>query len=181
MDSAPGNLLFETTPEALAEVKEVLAEIRLGKWLEPGEGERRQPAELLPLGIFLDFEVDDLMAIAQLWQWNLERRDLKGSRARPVIIFAADFAHKDGCGVLEKKLAHVGSGALSRLPGCFPRKCHLLRQNASSASQHCLEQQACLPSVGSRGDPENHRSLGQSGLLRRCPWKRPDCRPAYHY
>ncbi|CAE7030149.1 unnamed protein product [Symbiodinium natans] len=79
--------------------------MRLGEWLPSGKDkEGKEPADLLPLVIYSDFEVDDLMAIAQIWEWKLERLGLKGSKARPVIICAADFVHKDGCTVFEKKL-----------------------------------------------------------------------------
>ncbi|OLP86834.1 hypothetical protein AK812_SmicGene32013 [Symbiodinium microadriaticum] len=105
MATVKGNLLFKPTNEALTEVHSLLDKIRLGEWLPNGaDGTGREAAELLPLIIYSDFEVDDLMAIAQLWEWKLERLKLKGSRARPVIIFGADFAHKDGCTVFEKKL-----------------------------------------------------------------------------
>eukprot|EP00439_Symbiodinium_sp_Y106_P032435 s2474_g3.t2 len=105
MATVKGNLLFKPTSEALTEVHSLLDKIRLGQWLPDGPaGTGREAVDLLPLIIYSDFEVDDLMAIAQLWEWKLERLGLRGSGARPVIIFGADFAHKDGCTVFEKKL-----------------------------------------------------------------------------
>ena len=50
---------------------------------------------------YTDFEPDDVLGVAQVWQWKLERRELAGE---PMIIFVADPACKDGGKILEKKI-----------------------------------------------------------------------------
>jgi len=50
---------------------------------------------------YTDFEPDDIMSIAQIWQLKSETRRLEGE---PFVIFAADFENKDGGTVYDKKL-----------------------------------------------------------------------------
>jgi len=50
--------------------------------------------------IFTDFEIDDSMAIAQLWRWHVRHEEIEGD---PLIIFTTNFASKDGGTVFEKK------------------------------------------------------------------------------
>ncbi|CAJ1367268.1 unnamed protein product, partial [Effrenium voratum] len=83
--------------EEVKKVNEVLEKVRDCKLPS------RREAKLLPIVIFSDFELDDLMAIAQIWQWTALRLNAPES-ARPVIVFSCDFATKDGGGVFEKKM-----------------------------------------------------------------------------
>mmetsp|Transcript_47208 Transcript_47208/g.110385 ORF Transcript_47208/g.110385 Transcript_47208/m.110385 type:complete len:463 (-) Transcript_47208:9-1397(-) len=100
MAMLPGNVVFKPKPEELEKAKTLLGELRDGKWMD----QKSAASELLPLFFFSDFEFDDLMAIAQLWQWKLEMMGKKSSQARPVIVFCADFETKDGATIFEKKL-----------------------------------------------------------------------------
>jgi len=76
---------------------------------EPKERHHRKGVDCVekdPLMVVVtDFEPDDSMAIAQLWQLRIE---MEGMRRRPLVIFSVDFQDKDGGTVFEKKLLVAG-------------------------------------------------------------------------
>lgn len=94
------HLKFPRDPAALSTVSAILKEVRVSD-VPPPRLAMKPP--LLPLVIFSDFELDDLMAIAELWQWRAVHMGAPED-ARPIIVFITDFKTKDGGEVFEKKL-----------------------------------------------------------------------------
>jgi len=70
---------------------------RSPQWPKRGES---GDAERHLLFIYTDLEPDDIMAIAQLWEWKNENCVLDGE---PLVAFMANFEAKDGGSILEKK------------------------------------------------------------------------------
>lgn len=105
-NACPGNLKFQPSEAAARQVEIIIQRIRNGEPLSHliPSPIRARPARRLPLVIYSDFEPDDLMAIAQLWQWRARQPGLDTEGARPVVVMVANFQQKDGGTVFEKKL-----------------------------------------------------------------------------
>ncbi|CAK8991785.1 unnamed protein product [Durusdinium trenchii] len=99
------NLNFVRDSRTAQRVTEILREVRdceVPKPLRPHVAPELKQ-QLLPLIIFSDFELDDLMAIAEVWQWKAVHMGA-AENSRPVIVFCCDFKTKDGGEVFEKKI-----------------------------------------------------------------------------
>jgi len=108
-----GHLRFHVQADAVSKVASIVQEAHKGASIcdamrLAGVGQRLPPllnktssAGSKNLVIFYtDFEPDDVMALAQLWQWKSAHGEVG---TEPIVIFCADFATKDGGTVFEKK------------------------------------------------------------------------------
>ena len=90
----------------VAKCSELLARTRAGGGLHAVASELAtcgDPSVRLPLVILSDFEVDDIMAIAQLWEFHREHAGTDPN-GRPLVCFVVNFEKKDGGNIFEKKL-----------------------------------------------------------------------------
>lgn len=115
-----GNLCYPVKPETMALVQNIVTRFRAGASLDSllGEyGPRPTSAAMTPwcetminqgtlLMIYTDLEPDDVMAVAQLWQWKAETKKMQG---QPLLIAHANFEDKDGGEIWENKQMMVAT------------------------------------------------------------------------
>lgn len=121
------HLKFPRDESGTEKVSKILAEIRTSDVPPPREN---HGAPLMPLIIFSDFELDDLMAIAELWQWGALHMG-SSEDARPIIVFCTDFKNKDGGTVFEKKMLMARI-----LLGVTMRDIHILVRPPGTANEN---------------------------------------------
>jgi len=102
-----GNLIYPVLPEDMARAGEVVERVAKGmKCREALGSECPLPVEDQPksqknlMVVYTDAEPDDLMAIAQLWEF---KRLTEHMTSLPIVIFSMNFEEKDGGSVAEKK------------------------------------------------------------------------------
>ena len=119
-------------------------------------------AQSPPLVIFYtDFEPDDVLAIAQLWEWKNQAGELG---LKPIVIFCADFEGKDGgtthCIIIcrtvwDQRHGHSATNVLT----INPHTPNLIERIGTCVSPHC--EQTCqtnphtVPKRGARGCRSN--------------------------
>jgi len=104
--SHKGHLYFAPNADTSQEVESIVDRMHKGESLSQLLPVSRKKVPLLPLVIYSDFEPDDLMTIAQLWQWKAEQigDECSLKSHRPLVIFCVNFVEKDHGTIFEKKL-----------------------------------------------------------------------------